>query len=333
MTTNAAVDLSSAIDLTDNDDLTSARKVLAIEAQALTDLAASLAAEFVEALDIISAIGGRVVISGMGKSGHVGNKIAATLASTGTPSFFVHPGEASHGDLGMITKEDAVLALSNSGETTELADLVAYCKRFEIPLIGMTSRRGSTLHAASTLSLILPDAPEACPLGLAPTTSTTLMLSLGDALAVALLERRNFSPTDFQTFHPGGKLGLKLLKVRDLMHSGDQLPTAPGIIDMAEALLVITEKRFGCLAVVDQHGAVEGVITDGDIRRHMGPDFLSLQAKDVMTAGAQTVGPDTLASEVVALMNAKSITNIFVVDAGRVVGIVHIHDCLRAGVV
>lgn len=333
MTTIAAKELSSDTVVPGSDDLASARQVLEIEAQALQDLAAGLGAEFVAALDIISKIKGRVVVSGMGKSGHVATKIAATLASTGTPSFFVHPGEASHGDLGMITKSDAVLVLSNSGETSELADLVAYCKRFDIPLIGMTSRAGSALDVAASVALVLPNSPEACPLGLAPTTSTTLMLSLGDALAVALLERRGFSPTDFQTFHPGGKLGLKLLKVRDLMHSGDELPLAPGGIDMSEALLVITHKRFGCLAIVDEDGAVQGIITDGDLRRHMGPDFLTLKAKDVMTTNAQTVGPDTLASEVVALMNAKSITNLFVVENDRAVGIVHIHDCLRAGVV
>jgi len=333
MTTNAAKQVPSPASEQGGDDLASARQVLEIEAQALRDLAAGLGAEFVSALDIISKIEGRVVVSGMGKSGHIGNKIVATLASTGTPSFFVHPGEASHGDLGMITRADAVLALSNSGETSELSDLVAYCKRFGIPLIGVTSRAESTLGRAATVPLVLPNSPEAGTLGLAPTTSTTLMLGLGDAMAVALLERKGFSSTDFKTFHPGGKLGLRLLKVQELMHSGDELPVAPGHINMSEALLLITQKRFGCLAIVDDDGAVEGIITDGDLRRHMGPDFLTLKAKDVMTTNAQTVGPDTLASEVVALMNAKSITNIFVVESGRAVGIVHIHDCLRAGVV
>ncbi|NQV99450.1 MAG: KpsF/GutQ family sugar-phosphate isomerase [Rhodospirillales bacterium] len=333
MTPSAAPHLSPSARSEQNDDLLSARKVLTMEAAALADLAASLGSAFVTALDILFAIKGRVIVSGMGKSGHIANKIASTLASTGTPSFFVHPGEASHGDLGMITKDDAVLALSNSGETSELADMVAYCKRFQIPLIGMTSRAGSALETASTVALVLPAAPEACPMGLAPTTSTTLMLALGDAIAVALLERNKFSPTDFKTFHPGGKLGLKLLKVADLMHSGDELPTATSDLIMSEAILVITAKRFGCLAIVDADGKFEGIITDGDLRRHMGPAFLQHRAKDVMTAGAQTVGPDTLASEAVALMNARSITNLFVVDNGRAVGIVHIHDCLRAGVV
>lgn len=333
MTASVAPDLSSSASSAEDDTLLSARKVLEIEAKALSDLAIGLGEAFVGALDIFSAIKGRVIVTGMGKSGHIANKIAATLASTGTPSFFVHPGEASHGDLGMITKDDAVLALSNSGETSELSDVVAYCKRFEIPLVGMTSRSGSALDLASSVSLVLPPAPEACPMGLAPTTSTTLMLALGDAISVALLERLNFSPTDFKTFHPGGKLGLKLLKVGDLMHSGDELPTSLGDIDMSEALLVMTAKRFGCLAIIDADRRLQGIITDGDLRRHMGPDFLNKRAKDIMTSDAQTVGPDTLASEAVALMNAKSITNLFVVDQQRPVGIIHIHDCLRAGVV
>ncbi len=333
MTISTASDPSPVSQAAEGKDILSARRVLEMEADGLRDLATGLGAVFVNVLDILSGIEGRIIVSGMGKSGHIANKIAATLASTGSPSFFVHPGEASHGDLGMITKADAVLALSNSGETSELADLVAYCKRFEIPLVAMTSRRGSTLDSAATASLVLPPAPEACPMGLAPTTSTTLMLALGDAIAVALLERKNFSPADFRTFHPGGKLGLKLLKVRDLMHSGDELPTAPGDISMAEAILTITAKRFGCVAIVDADGRFEGVITDGDLRRHMAPDFLTHQAKAVMTPNAQTIGPNALASEAVAIMNAKSITNLFVVENARIVGILHIHDCLRAGVV
>jgi arabinose-5-phosphate isomerase len=314
-------------------DLDSARRVLKIEANALHSLAANLDKNFTLAIDILSKIKGRVIISGMGKSGHIANKIAATMASTGTPSFFVHPGEASHGDLGMITKDDAVLALSNSGETSELADLIAYCKRFSVPLISMTSCKNSTLDASSTISFVLPNAPEACPMGLAPTTSTTLMLGLGDAIAVALLERKNFSPTDFQTFHPGGKLGLKLLKVRDLMHSGDELPIAPGDVNMSKAILIISEKRFGCLAVVDKDRHLQGIITDGDLRRHMGPDLLTQKAKNLMTVGAQTIGPDALASEAVAIMDTKSITNLFVIENKCCIGILHIHDCLRAGVI
>ena len=315
------------------DDLIYARKVLKIEANALNALAENLGETFTLAIEILSKIKGRVIISGMGKSGHIANKIAATMASTGTPSFFVHPGEASHGDLGMITKDDAVLALSNSGETSELADLIAYCKRFNLPLISMTSRKDSTLDAASTISFILPNAPEACPMGLAPTTSTTLMLGLGDAIAVALLERRNFTPSDFQTFHPGGKLGLRLTKVRDLMHSGDELPTATSDLSMSETILIITEKRFGCLAVIDKDEHLLGIITDGDLRRHMSPSLLTQTAKNLMTIGAQTIGPDALVSEAISIMDTKSITNLFVIENERCIGILHIHDCLRAGII
>jgi arabinose-5-phosphate isomerase len=327
------LDQSAAPSANMGGDLSSARRVLKIEANALHSLAANLDENFTLAIDILSKIKGRAIISGMGKSGHIANKIAATMASTGTPSFFVHPGEASHGDLGMITKDDAVLALSNSGETSELADLIAYCKRFNVPLISMTSCENSTLDKASTISFILPNAPEACPMGLAPTTSTTLMLGLGDAISVALLERKNFSPTDFQTFHPGGKLGLKLLKVRDLMHSGDELPTASGGLSMSETILIISEKRFGCVAVVDKDSHLLGIITDGDLRRHMGPNFLAQKAKKLMTVGAQTIGPDALASEAVAIMDTKSITNLFVIENKCCVGILHIHDCLRAGII
>ena len=337
MTTTSASSLkpnqSTALSANGGGGLSSARQVLKIEANALHSLAESLGDNFTQAIDILSKINGRAIISGMGKSGHIANKIAATMASTGTPSFFVHPGEASHGDLGMITKDDAVMALSNSGETSELADLIAYCKRFNVPLISMTSQKNSTLDAASTVSFILPNAPEACPMRLAPTTSTTLMLGLGDAIAVALLERKGFSPTDFQTFHPGGKLGLKLLKVRDLMHFGDELPTAAGNLNMSEAILIISEKRFGCLAVVDKDGHLEGIITDGDLRRHMGPNFMTKKAKNLMTIGAQTIGPDALASEAIAIMDTKAITNLFVIENKRCVGILHIHDCLRAGII
>lgn len=333
MTTSTASDQVSLLSQTDGDDLSTARRVLGIEANALNSLAANLGENFILTIEVLSKIKGRVIISGMGKSGHIAKKIAATMASTGTPSFYVHPGEASHGDLGMITKDDAVLVLSNSGETTELADLIAYCKRFDIPLISMTSRKNSTLDTAATISFVLPPAPEACPMGLAPTTSTTLMLGLGDAIAVALLERNKFSPSDFQTFHPGGKLGLKLLKVRDLMHSGDELPTATSDMDMSEAILIISAKGFGCLAVVDSQNHLQGVITDGDLRRHMGPDFLAKKTEDLMTVGAQTIGPDALASEAAALMDVKRITNLFVIENNTAIGVLRIHDCLRAGVV
>jgi len=316
----------------DHDDLQSARRVLGVEAAALNALAASLGDGFSNALAMFSSVKGRVVVTGMGKSGHIARKIAATLASTGTASFYVHPGEASHGDLGMIVEDDAVLALSNSGETTELADLVAHCKRFAIPLVAMTSKAGSALDEAADVSLVLPDSPEACPLGLAPTTSTTVMLALGDAIAVTLLERQEFSHADFKALHPGGKLGQRLLKVSDLMHTGDEIPTTTGNMEMSDALVVMTTKRFGCVGVVDDDGRLEGVITDGDLRRHMSSDFLTQKAADVMTRSAKTIGPDALAGEAVQVMNALSITNLFVVADGYPVGILHVHDCLRAGV-
>ncbi len=313
-------------------DLKTARKVLETEADALCALGRTLGDAFVHALDTLSNVQGRVVVSGMGKNSHVGRKIAATLASTGTPAFFVHPGEASHGDLGMITADDAVLALSNSGETDELADLVAHCKRFNIPLIAITSRPASALSRAASASLVLPDSPEACPMGLAPTTSTTMTLGLGDAIAVALLERKGFSPADFHVFHPGGKLGRRLMKVSDLMHAGDEMPSVTGDMKMSDVILEITTKRFGCAAIVNADGRLDGVITDGDLRRHMDENILNRVARDVMTGKVKTIGRDALASEAVALMNANSITSLFVVENDCPVGILHVHDCLRAGV-
>ena len=315
-------------------DLESARKVLRLEAEALDRLARGLGHSFVEALDALASVTGRIIVSGIGKSGHVANKIAATLASTGTPAFFVHPAEASHGDLGMITTSDGILALSNSGETAELADLVMYAKRFDLPLVGMTSRAGSALAEASTVSLILPAADEACPMGLAPTTSTTLMMALGDAIAVALLERKGFSAEDFQLLHPGGHLGRKLLKVSDIMHSGDELPLIGRAAPMSEALLVMTAKSFGCVGVVDDAGKLLGIVTDGDLRRNMAPDLLQRKAGDIMTGRPRTIKPKALATEAVLVMNSKSrpVTCLFVVDGTRPVGIIHIHDCLRAGV-
>ncbi len=315
-------------------DLESARKVLRLEAEALDRLANSLGQSFVDALDALASVTGRVIVTGIGKSGHVANKIAATLASTGTPAFFVHPAEASHGDLGMITTSDGILALSNSGETAELSDLVMYAKRFDLPLIGMTSRAGSALSEAATVALILPAADEACPMGLAPTTSTTAMMALGDAIAVALLERKGFSAEDFQLLHPGGHLGRKLLRVSDIMHSGDELPLIGRATLMSEALLVMTAKSFGCVGIVDDAGKLLGIVTDGDLRRNMAPDLLQRKAGDVMTSRPRTIKSKALATEAVQVMNGKSrpVTCLFVVDGGRPVGIIHIHDCLRAGV-
>ncbi|MFQ5618877.1 MAG: SIS domain-containing protein [Rhodospirillales bacterium] len=316
-----------------NADLACAQRVLRLEAEGLEALARGLDEAFTGVLDLLDGRSGRVVVTGIGKSGHVARKIAATLASTGTPALFVHPAEASHGDLGMIGPEgDAVIALSNSGETTELADLVAYAKRFHIPLIAITGRADSALAQAADVALILPASDEASPMGLAPTTSTTVMLALGDAIAVALLERKGFSPDRFHALHPGGRLGRTLLKVADLMHRGEEVPLVGGDTAMADALLVMTNKRFGCVAIVDGDGVLQGVVTDGDLRRHMSPGLLELTAAEVMTRAPKTIGADALASEAVGMMNANAITNLFVVEDGRPVGILHIHDCLRAGV-
>ncbi len=323
---------------TSHDDLAVARRVLAIEADALRQMSDALNGEFVRAVGMLagaSAAGGRLVVSGMGKSGHVGRKIAATLASTGTPSLFVHPAEASHGDLGMIVPGDAVLAISNSGETAELADLVAHTRRFGLPLVAIVGREKSTLAEAADVALILPDAPEASPVGPAPTTSTTMQLALGDAIAVALLTRRGFDSTDFRMFHPGGKLGAKLRKVRDLMHSGAEVPLVASTVSMREALLIMTGCHFGCVGVTDAEGLLCGIVTDGDLRRHMGPNLLDSPTGDVMTKSPRSIGADMLAAEALRIMNApeRPVTALFVVDAARrPIGILHIHDLLRAGV-
>jgi arabinose-5-phosphate isomerase len=319
------------------DHVTTGRAVLAQEIDGLSALMQALGSEFNAAVELIAghchgpSARGRLMISGMGKSGHIGCKIAATMASTGTPAHFVHPAEASHGDLGMISREDCVLLLSNSGETQELSDIIGYCKRFSIPLIGMVRRRGSMLTEASTIALVLPEVPEASPVS-APTTSTTMMLALGDALAVALLERRGFTREDFAQFHPGGKLGKAFIRVGDLMHA-DALPLVKENTSVADALLVMTNGRFGCAGVVSANGVLLGIITDGDLRRHMKPELLTLQASEVMTRAPKTIQANALAAEALGLMNDKSITSLFVVDAETIpVGILHIHDCLRAGV-
>lgn len=309
-----------------------ARRVLTLEADALSALAAALDATFSATIDRLAGISGRVVATGMGKSGHVARKFSATLASTGTPALYVHPGEASHGDLGMVTADDAVVALSNSGETTELSDLLAYSKRHSIPVIGITGRNGSTLAEQADLALILPPAAEACPMGLAPTTSTTAMLALGDAIAVALLERRGFTVEDFQVLHPGGRLGQKLLRVSDLMHGGTELPLTGLGTTMADVLVIMTAKRFGCAGVVAADGRLVGIVTDGDLRRYMSPNFPTALVEKVMTPNPKTIRGQALAAEAVGLMNANKITSLFVVEEGMPCGILHIHDCLRAGV-
>ncbi len=315
-------------------DLVTGRRVLAVEAAGLRSLSDSLGPGFSRALDLLTvAGGGRVIVCGMGKSGHVGRKIAATLASTGTPALYVHPAEASHGDLGMITAHDAILALSNSGETPELDDVITYSRRFAIPLVAITGRADASLAQAADLVLVLPDMPEACPMGLAPTTSTTMMMALGDAMAVALLERRGFTPSDFQLLHPGGKLGRGLLKVADLMHSGDALPVVAADLAMGEVLLVMTNKSFGCVGIIGEAGRLIGIITDGDLRRHLAPSLFASTARQVMTPDPKTTRPNALAAEALRIMNARSITSLFVLDEeGRPVGILHVHDCLRAGI-
>ncbi len=312
-------------------DIASARRVLRMEADALSALAAGLDGAFSRALDRLAAIGGRVVVTGMGKSGHVARKIAATLASTGTPAFFVHPGEASHGDLGMVARDDAVIALSNSGETHELSDIVAYTRRFAIPLIGVTRRAGSSLAERADVALVLPPAPEACPLGLAPTTSTTMMLALGDALAVALLERRGFTASDFRELHPGGQLGRALLTVAEVMHGGADTPLCRLDTPLSDVILEMTAKRLGCVGVVDAAGALAGVITDGDLRRHLQPELLGERADSIMSPRPKTIRPRALVVEALREMNEKQITSLFVIEAERPLGVVHIHDCLRAG--
>jgi arabinose-5-phosphate isomerase len=310
------------------------RRVLGVEAQALADLADGLDSRFAEAVEALYRAEGKVACTGIGKSGHVARKIAATLASTGAPAVFVHPAEASHGDLGMIGPGDVILALSKSGEARELADILAYAKRFSIPLLAMTEAPDSALGRAADLLLPLPPAPEATAEVNAPTTSTTLQLALGDALAVALLERRGFTADKFRTFHPGGKLGAMLRTVADLMHGPGEIPLVPPQAPMREALLVMTEKRFGCVGVVGPDGALAGIITDGDLRRHIDGLF-GHSAGEVMTLGPKTAPPSMLAAEALKRMTetAPPSTVLFVVEDARPVGILHIHDLVRAGVI
>ncbi|HEX7389176.1 MAG TPA: KpsF/GutQ family sugar-phosphate isomerase [Acidiphilium sp.] len=316
-------------------ELEIARGVLMTEAAALSALADALGTEFTEAVETLHAVAGRVVVTGMGKSGHVARKIAATLASTGTPALFVHPAEASHGDLGMIVPGDAVLALSNSGEAAELAAIVGHARRFALKLIAITARTESTLARAADLVLLLPNMPEAGPIGLAPTTSTTMQMALGDALAVTLMMRRRLTAAEFRQFHPGGTLGARLRQVRELMHEGDAVPLAGPDTTMDRAILRITEKHFGCLGIVDADRKLLGIVTDGDLRRAMAPDLLARRVDTVMTRDPRVIGPDVLAEAALHDMTALTpkVTSLFVVDAARqVLGIVHIHDLLRAGV-
>lgn len=327
---------AQVFNLVDSHDLQEGKRVLKQEAEALEILSQNLGESFIHAVQILDSIQGRIIVSGMGKSGHVARKIAATLASTGSPAMFVHPAEASHGDLGMIEKKDAVIALSNSGETVELEGILRYCKRFDIPLIAITSKEVSTLAKASNACITLPPIQEACPIGVAPMASTTMMMALGDAIAAALLCRKNFSTTDFSVLHPGGTLGVKLQKVSDVMHGTDKLPFVYESTPMSEALVTMTQKSFGCLAVLNSQEQVVGIITDGDLRRHMGSNLLQNQASQVMTPKPLFIQADALIGEAVRIMNEKKITSLFVShdkagSAFHAIGIVHIHDCLRVG--
>ncbi len=314
----------------------SALRTLEAEGSGIEALAAALrdglSASFAAAIELIRAAQGRVIVTGMGKSGHVGRKIASTFASTGTPALFVHPGEASHGDLGMIASSDVILALSWSGETAELKNLTDYSRRFRIGLIAMTAERDSTLAKTADVVLAMPQAREACPHNLAPTTSSLMQLALGDALAIALLESHGFTALDFGLLHPGGKLGALLKVVRDLMHTGAAVPLAPLGTAMSDAILEMSAKGLGCVGIVDTRGLLVGIITDGDLRRHMRNDLLDARVDDVMTRGAKTVRPDQLISETLELLNSMKVTALFAVEAGKPVGVIHIHDLLRAGV-
>jgi arabinose-5-phosphate isomerase len=314
----------------------SAVRTLELECDGLQALRATLdqnlKGPFQTAVTTLAAARGRVIVTGIGKSGHIGQKVAATFASTGTPAFFVHPSEASHGDLGMITRDDVIVAISWSGESAELGNILTYSRRFKVPTIAITSRAESALAKQSDVVLELPRAKEACPHGLAPTTSTTMQLAMGDCLAIALLETKGFTAHDFSVFHPGGSLGASLKFVNDVMHSGEQLPLVSEDRIMSEALVTMTQKSFGCLGVVDGKGRLAGMITDGDLRRHMGPGLLQARVRDIMTKKPNTLSPDMLASAALQQINSLKRTQMFVVEKGKPVGIVHVHDLLRAGV-
>ena len=316
--------------------IASALRTLKVETGGLGALSAaigtSLGQALIGAVAMIKAARGRVIVSGMGKSGHIGNKIAATFSSTGTPAFFVHPAEASHGDLGMITSDDVIIAMSWSGETTELKNLINYSRRFRIGLIGITADAASTLGKAADIALVLPQAREACPHNLAPTTSSLMQLALGDALAIALLESRGFTALDFRDLHPGGRLGAALTFVRDLMHTGPEMPLKPVGTLMSDAIVEMSAKGWGCVGITDAGGHLIGIITDGDLRRHMRPDLLDALVEAVMTRGPNTVCPDQLAGEALEILNSLKRTVLFVVEGNRAVGLVHMHDLLRAGV-
>jgi arabinose-5-phosphate isomerase len=314
----------------------SALRTLEAESSGVAAITAALqgplGGAFTAAVDLIVKARGRVIVTGLGKSGHVARKLAATFASTGTPAFFVHSAEASHGDLGMITADDVIVALSWSGEQPEMKNLITYAKRFKITLIAMSADAESTLGKAADIALTLPKAREACPHNLAPTTSTLMMLALGDALAIALLEGRGFTSVDFSVLHPGGKLGAMLKHARDLMHTDGAIPLKPLGTRMSDALVEMSAKGFGCVGIVDAHGILAGIITDGDLRRHMQPNLMTALVDDVMTRNPKTIACDMLASEALEVLNSSKITTVIVTEARKPVGILHLHDFLRAGV-
>jgi arabinose-5-phosphate isomerase len=313
-------------------DLAAARRVLGLASEALSALSDGLDGRFSKAADTILAAKGRVIVSGMGKSGHVGRKVAATLSSTGTPAQFVHPAEAAHGDMGAITADDVLLLLSKGGETEELAHLLTYAKRFDIPIIALACNGDSSLMRAADVALLLPDAPESCAIGMAPTTSTTMMMALGDALAVALMERRGFDAERYRDFHPGGSLGRALIRVSDLMHTGGAIPLCQEDTPMQDVLLAMASGRLGCVGIVAANGTLTGIVTDGDVRRHAAKGLEGRAAATVMTRDPKVAEPGQLAAEALGLMTEQKITQLFVLDgAKKPVGVLHIHDCLRAG--
>ena len=320
--------------MTQIDDIASAKQTIEKEIEALHTMEGYFDENLTKALNLLEQTKDRVIVTGMGKSGHVARKIAATLASTGTPSFFVHPAEASHGDLGMLTENDTVIAISNGGETRELSDILIYCKRYGIPLIAITKNPESSLGKAGDILLRLPDNEEACPLGLAPTSSTTATIVLGDILAIALMERKGFSKTDFNRRHPGGKLGAILQKVSDVMHTGDAMPLVDENMILKDALVVMTSKMLGCVGIINKEGKLIGIITDGDLRRWLSSDLLNKKVSEVMTKNPRTIAPNILAAEALKVMNTtgKGITQLFVIENDKPIGIIHIHDCLRIGV-
>ncbi|MDN5928120.1 MAG: KpsF/GutQ family sugar-phosphate isomerase [Hyphomicrobiales bacterium] len=314
----------------------SAARTLSTEQAGVAALAEALdnglAEPFAGAVERIAGITGRVIVTGVGKSGHIGSKLAATLASTGTPAFFVHPAEANHGDLGMIAQDDAIIAMSWSGETVELNGIVSYSRRFSIPLIAITSGAESALARAADVLLLLPRVREACPHGLAPTTSTLMQLVIGDALAIALLEARGFTADHFHTFHPGGRLGANLLKVGDIMHTGESVPVAPLGTKLADAISILSKRRFGCVCIVDDQGKLAGIVTDGDLARNLHRNMAEMVVEEIMTRAPKTIEPSTLASAAMGILNNHNISALVVTDGTRPIGIVHFHDLLRIGV-